>query len=172
MFFRYLSFCLVIIASLTAGCGYRLAGSSDNRLSSGQSIWVAFIANESVSPTAQTVIRRALLEESHAMRGMPPASNLADADLSVSGSLRSYSTRAVSYTSIDRAREYRLTIQVELELRRRGDISPVWKGTLQTFQDYPANTNLALQRSAEESALAAASRILAQKFLTSVEQSY
>jgi outer membrane lipopolysaccharide assembly protein LptE/RlpB len=158
--------------SLFAGCGYRLAGSAENRLAPGQSLWVPFIANESVSPTAQTVIRRALLEESHAMRGLSPAASLADADLSVSGSLRSYALRAVSFTSIDHAREYRLTIEVELELRRKGVAAPLWKGTLQAFQDFPANANLALQRSAEESALAGASRILAQKFLTSVEQSY
>jgi outer membrane lipopolysaccharide assembly protein LptE/RlpB len=69
-------------------------------------------------------------------------------------------------------REYRLTIEVELELLRKGGSAPLWKGTLQAFQDYPANTNLALQHSAEEAALVAASRILAQKFLTSVEQSY
>ena len=170
MFTRIVS--VIFLLSLLAGCGYRLAGSSENRIESAQSIWVAFISNESVSPSAQTLIRRALLDECHAMRGLPPAGSLADADLSVSGSLRSYSTRAVSYTSIDRAREYRLTIEVELELRRKGVANPLWKGTLQAFQDYPANTNLALQRSAEESALAAASRILAQKFLTSVENSY
>ncbi len=157
---------------LLSGCGYHLAGSAGNRLASGQSLWVPFIANESVSPTAQTVIRRALLEESHAMRGLYPASSQADAELSVSGTLRSYTTRAISFTSIDHAREYRLTIEVELELRRKGIATPLWKGTLQAFQDYPASSNLSLQHSAEEAALAGASRILAQKFLTAVEQSY
>jgi outer membrane lipopolysaccharide assembly protein LptE/RlpB len=157
---------------LLSGCGYHLAGSAGNRLASGQALWVAFISNESVSPTAQTVIRRALLDEGHALRGLYPAASQADADLSVSGSLRSYVLRAISYSSIDHAREYRLTIEVELELRRRGVATPLWKGTLQAFQDYPANANLALQRSAEEAALDAASRILAQKFLTAVEQSY
>lgn len=162
----------VSLVALLTGCGYHLAGSAGNRLASGQALWVAFIGNESVSPTAQTVIRRALLEESHALRGLYPAASQADAELSVSGNLRSYATRAVSYSSIDHVREYRLTIQVELELRRKGSVIPLWRGTLQAFQDYPANTNLALQRSAEEAALDAASRILAQRFLTTVEQSY
>lgn len=157
---------------ITTGCGYHMAGSAENRLAPGQSLWVAFIANTTVSPTAQTVIRRALLEEGHALRGLYPAASLADADLSVSGSLRSYTTRAISFSAVDFAREYRLTIEVELELRRRGTATPLWKGTLKASQDYPANMNLALQRSAEEAALAAASHILSQKFLTAVEQSY
>ncbi|MBI2355429.1 MAG: hypothetical protein HYV06_10490 [Deltaproteobacteria bacterium] len=164
--------CLLIALSLLAGCGYRLAGSAGNRLAPGQSLWVAFIVNESISPTAQTVIRRALLEEGHAMRGLAPAGGEADADLRVSGTLRSYYTRAISYTPQDLAREFRLTIDVELELRRKGAEAPLWKGMLQASQDFPANTNLAFQRSAEEAALAAASRILAQRFLTVVEHSY
>ena len=163
---------MAVMFSLLTGCGYHLAGTAGNRLPPGQSLWVAFIGNETVSPTAQTVIRRALLEEGHALRGLYPATSLADAELGVSGTLRSYATRAVSYSSIDHVREYRVTIEVELELRRRETGAPLWKGTLQAFQDYPANTNLALQRSAEEAALAAASRILAQRFLTAVEQSY
>jgi hypothetical protein len=57
-------------------------------------------------------------------------------------------------------------------LFRKGEIVPLWKGSLKSHQDYAANSNLALQRNAEEEALAAASHIMAQKFLTAVEQSY
>jgi outer membrane lipopolysaccharide assembly protein LptE/RlpB len=165
--------CVALVLTLLSGCGYRLTGSTETRLAPGQSLWVSFIRNETTSPTAQAVIRRALLEECHAMRGLAPAANEGDADLHVGGSLRSYATKAISYTSIDQVREYRLDIEVELELRRKGGAAPLWKGTLRSSQDFPANnTNLALQRSAEEAALEAASRILAQKFLTAVEQSY
>ena len=78
----------------------------------------------------------------------------------------------MSYTALDQVKEYRLSIEVDLELSRSGDTAPMWKGTLQSYQDYPANRDLALQRSAEEAALAAASHILAQKFLITVEHSY
>jgi outer membrane lipopolysaccharide assembly protein LptE/RlpB len=156
---------------LTA-CGYRFSGASANKLASGQSLWVSFIAIESDSPSAQTVLRRSLLEESHALRGLYPAANEATADLRITGSLRSYTAQAVSYSALDLVKEYRLTIEVGLELFRKGETTPFWKGTLQSYQDYPANTDLALQRSAEGAALAAASRIIAQKLLTAVEQSY
>lgn len=157
---------------ILGGCGYRLADSGNNRLVTGQEIWVSFIRNETVSSSAQTVIRRALLDESHAMRGLIPATSEGSAALSLSGTLRSYSSRAISYTAADQIREYRLNIEVDLELRRKDTVTPVWKGTLQAFQDYPANNDLALQRNSEETALSAASHILAQKLLTAVEQSY
>lgn len=167
---RMVSACVLVF--LLTACGYRFSGSSGTRLASGQSLWVSFIGIEIDSPSAQTILRRSLLEESHALRGLYPSANEAAADLRVTGRLRSYSAGAVSYTALDLAREYRLTIEVELEFFRKGETIPFWKGVLQSYQDYPANSDLALQRSAEEAAMAAASRILAQKLLMAVEQSY
>lgn len=162
----------VVLFFAMGGCGYRFAAQTDNRLASGHTLWVSFITIESDSRTAQTVLRRALLEETHALRGLPPAASADSADFQLKGVLKSYSTRAMSFSRLDQVREYRLTIEAELELMRKGESQPFWKGTVQSYQDYPANTDLALQRSAEEAALDAASRNLARKFLTLVEQGY
>jgi outer membrane lipopolysaccharide assembly protein LptE/RlpB len=173
--FRKLQCCLLLLLILIwtlTGCGYHFTNSSSERLVAGQKIWVLFIANESVSPGAQTVLRRTLYEECHALRGLVPSDSQAAADLFVKGRLVSYSTKVVSYSAIDRAREIRLMLEVELELYRRGAETPVWKGTLQASKTYPTNTNLALQRNAEERALDAAARIIASKFITAAEQNY
>ncbi|KAA0895244.1 LPS assembly lipoprotein LptE [Oryzomonas rubra] len=170
--FRSFLLLLLCCTLLCAGCGYRFAGTAGNTLATGQSIWVAFIVNETVSPTAQTVIRRALYEESHTMRGLYPADKEAAADLRVRGKLASYTLKAVSYSAADQVKEYRLTISVDLELHKKGGTAPVWKGTVQAFQDFPASTDLALQHNAEEAALKAASRTLADRFLVTVEQAY
>ena len=169
-FFRLLSVLVVLL--FMSACGYHFAGSSANRLASGQSLWVSFIGIEIDSPSAQTVLRWALLEECHAMRGLYPSDTAATADLRIQGSLRSYAAKAMSYSVQDQVREYRLTLEVDLELLRKGETKPLWKGTLQSYQDYPTNKDLALQHSAEEAALAAASHKLAQKFLIAVEQAY
>ena len=168
-------FCKYIVGILClvclCGCGYRFAGSSGNRITAGQSIWVAFIQNESTNSLAQTIIRRALLDECHHLRGLSPAGDAASAELSVVGS-STYQVGAVSYTAADQVKQYRLNLGVVVELKRKGEATPLWKGALQAYQDFPVSTDLSLQRSAEEAALVAASRTLAQKFLTAVEQSY
>lgn len=169
-FFRLLA--VLLVPLFIAACGYHFAGSTANRLTAGQSLWVSFIKNEIDSPPAQTVLRRSLLEECHALRGLYPADTEANADLRLNGSLRSYAVRAVSYSAQDQVKHYRLTVEVELELFRKTETKPFWKETLQSFQEYPANSNLALQRSSEEAALVAASHILARKFLMAVEQAY
>jgi outer membrane lipopolysaccharide assembly protein LptE/RlpB len=163
---------LLVMLLLVSACGYHFAGSAANSLESGQSLWVAFIRNETDSLSAQTVLRRALLEECHALRGLYPADSATTADLRMSGTLRTYIVGAVAYSAQDQVKQFRLTIEVDLELYRKGETVPAWKGTLQSFQEYPANNDLALQRSSEEAALAAAAHILARKFLMAVEQAY
>jgi outer membrane lipopolysaccharide assembly protein LptE/RlpB len=169
-FYRLVSVLVVLL--FMSACGYHFAGSAANRLAAGQSLWVSFIGIEIDSPSAQTVLRRSLLEECHALRGLYPADSAATADLRMKGGLRSYASSAMSYSTLDQVKEYRLTVEVDLELYRKGSTTPLWKGTIQGHQDYPANADLALQRSAEEAALAAVSHILAQKFLMAVEQAY
>ena len=169
---RYRPLLLLLLSLILAGCGYHLTSSSTQRLAAGQTLWVPFIGNESVSPTAQTVLRRALYDECHALRGLVAADSETTADLYMKGKLVSYSSSVISYSALDQAREYRLTLNVALELYRKGVAVPLWKGMLQASQNYPTNANLALQRNAEERALDAAARIIAQKFIQSTEQSY
>ncbi|MBL0226451.1 MAG: hypothetical protein IPQ16_13040 [Geobacteraceae bacterium] len=163
---------MLVLLFFVSACGYHVTGAAGSRLATGQSLWVSFIGNEIDSPSAQTVLRRALLEECHALRGLQPSGSAAAADLNIKGNLRSYATRAISYSALDQVREYRLTVEVDLELSRKGEAKPLWKGIIQSYQDYPANKDLSLQRSAEEAALTAASHLLAQKFLMAVEQAY
>jgi len=168
----YRLFSLLLALFFISACGYRFAGSSDNKLVSGQSLWVSFIKVEIDSPSVQTALRRAILEECHAMRGLYPAGTESAADLKMKGNLLSYTIGAVAFSSQDHVKQFRLTIGVELELYRKGETTPIWKGTVQAFQDYPANDNLAFQRSSEAAAVVSVSQILARKFLLALEQAY
>ena len=168
----FLLISMVVVSALVSGCGYQLTGPITQTLIAEQKLWVPFISNESISPTAQTVLRRALYDECHALRGLVPANSMQDADLTMKGRVVSYSSSALSYSSLDRVREYRLTVEVELELFKKGQTSPLWKGLLQASKAYPANANLSLQHDAEESALNAVGRIIAHKLISATEQNY
>lgn len=163
---------LVLLFNAVAGCGYHLTGSQSQHLGASQKIWVPFFSNESISPTAQTVLRRSFYEELHALRGLTPASSQGNADLAMKAQIISYSSTVVSYNAIDHASEYSLSLNVELEITKKGDTSPLWKGQLHAEKQYPVGSDLALQRNAEEQALEAAARIIAQKFVSALEESY
>ena len=163
----------ILLLSTASGCGYHLTNSQSSRqLGPSQNVWVPFFSNESVSPTAQTVLRRAFYEELHALRGLNPAFSEESADLAMKARIISYTSKAVSYNALDQAREFSLSLNVELEISKKGTAVPLWKGQIQGAKQYPANTDLALQRNAEEQALDAAARIIAQKFISALEESY
>jgi outer membrane lipopolysaccharide assembly protein LptE/RlpB len=164
--------CAVLLAVIS-GCGYHLTNSHQSqRLGTARNIWVPFFSNESISPSAQTVLRRAFYDELHALRGLEPAGSEAGADLAMKARLVTYSSKAVSYDVLDHAKEFSLSLIVELEITQAGQTAPLWKGQLQGAKQFPASTDLALQRNAEEQALDAAARIIAQKFISALEESY
>lgn len=163
---------LVLLLNTVAGCGYHLTNSSSQQFGTAKTIWIPFFSNESISPTAQTVLRRAFYDEFHALRGISPALNEDSADLAMKARIVSYSSKAVSYNALDQAREYSLNLNVELEIAKKEQKIPLWKGQLQGLKQYPANTNLALQHNSEEQALDAVARIIAHKFISAVEGSY
>lgn len=161
----------LLLVALT-GCGYHAAIPQSRQLGAHQQVWVPFFANESISPTAQTILRRAFYDEFHAQRGLNPANSEMNADLIMKARLVSYTTKAMSYSALDQIREYSLVLDVELEISKKGEAAPLWKGQLQGSKQFPANTNLAFQRNAEDQALDAAARIIAQKFISALEESY
>lgn len=166
------SVALALLLSAASGCGYHLTTVPSGRFGDARSIWVPFFTNESVSPTAQTVLRRVFYDELHALRGLQPASSEETADLSMKARIVTYGSKVVSYNALDQAREFSLSLNTELEIVKKGQPVPFWKGQLQAAKQYPANRDLALQRNAEEQALDAAARILAHKFISAVEESY
>jgi outer membrane lipopolysaccharide assembly protein LptE/RlpB len=163
---------LTLLLITATGCGYHLTNSQPRVIGPAHKIWVPFFTNESISPTAQTVLRRAFYDEFHALRGVSPAESAGSADFVMKAKIISYSGKAASYTALDQAREYRLNLSVELEIAKAGQPLPLWKGQLQGEKQYPANANLALQHNAEEQALDAAARIIAHKFISVLEESY
>lgn len=163
---------LALMLNALAGCGYHLTNSQSARKDSLKNIWIPYFSNESISPTAQTVLRRAFYDEFHALRGINPAVSEEKADISMKAKIISYSSNAVSYSAIDQVREFRLSLNVELEMIKKGQALPLWKGQIQGDKQYPANTNLALQRNSEEQALDAVARIIAHKFISALEESY
>lgn len=163
---------LALLLNTVSGCGYHMTNTQTKHLGSTQKVWVPFFRNETISPSAQTVLRRAFYEELYALRGLKPAATEETADLAMKARVVSYTSKAVSYSAIDQAREFSLSLDVELEIAKKGEGAPLWKGQIHAAKQYPGNMNLALQRNAEEQALDAAARIIAHKFISALEESY
>lgn len=165
--------CIAMLLGTVMSCGYRFTGSDSGRFSPNQSIWVDFIRVEINGPSSlQTVLRRALLDEFHALRGITQSGSSQAADMRIAGKVMSYQLRPVSFNYLDKTNKYRLSVEVELEVMPAGGTGGGRAYVMSAFQDFPAGSDLALQRSAEEAALAAVSQKIAQRFIVSMEQDY
>jgi outer membrane lipopolysaccharide assembly protein LptE/RlpB len=100
------------------------------------------------------------------------------AELLLTGTIVTYATTPLSYTSADQVREYRATMTVDATLTEKRTQKILWKGTLSASQDYPANINLAqqnrisLQQDSEEAALQEISRKIAQQLFQKMSENF
>ncbi len=123
---------------LATGCGYHFAGTGNRLPPEIHTVSLGPIQNM----TREVGIEKALLEaledevSSHG-RLVPVTSGAADADLT--GSVREYNSRPVSFSSRDTALQYQISVSVDMELRRRDNGKLLWKTIGQReVQDFSA----------------------------------
>jgi outer membrane lipopolysaccharide assembly protein LptE/RlpB len=152
---------VAIIVCLTAGCGYRLVTHGDGLLA-GRQVAVAVFANKTYRPTIEGVMAKALRAELAAATSAHMAAE-ASADLLVSGAVERLVVEPVAFSAADRVREYRLAVTVSAGVTDRRSGQVLWQGRESAAVDYPASADLGRQKNAEEAAVEAACRLLAER---------
>lgn len=131
---------------LLNGCGYHLTGIQGLPAAvAGKTIAIAVFANKSYRANVGAMLTESLVDETARRSGglvVPEES----ADLVLDGTVLGYTTSAVSYSAADTVKEYRAVMTVEATLAEKGTRKVIWKGILSWSQDYPANTNFAVQQ--------------------------
>jgi hypothetical protein len=153
-------FSALLLLSLLAGCGYHAVSARDP-IAGANGVNVITFANKSYRPGVEAVLARDLVDEV-ALRTGGKVLPGDEAQLELTGTVLSYSTGAISYSSADAILEYKLSIKVESVLREHQTGKVLWKGELTEDQAYPVNANLALQLNFEEAAAAKVCRRLSQ----------
>jgi len=152
-----------------SGCGYSLANRSSSPLQ-GRSLYVGMFTNKTYQPNLEGQLRLALMNEFAAGPGQLVPENLAD--LVLSGEIESLAVETAAYSSQDKANFYRLVLTLQSRLVDMKSGRVLWK-TKETFRDeYPANADLALQRNAQEAAIAAICKSSARRIVRQLNQSF
>jgi outer membrane lipopolysaccharide assembly protein LptE/RlpB len=153
---------------LLAGCGYSLAVRNPV-FQSGQTLDVRMFTNRSYQPNIEAELRLAFVNEL-VSRGGAVSGDLSD--LVVSGEIASLSVQSSAFSGDDEAKFYRLALVVQAQLSDRKSGRVVWKGEETIRQEYPANTDLALQRNAHSAAVSAACARVAGVLVARMNQAY
>ena len=124
--------------SLAMACGYHFAGTGNRLPAEVHTISLGPIRNM----TREVGIEKALaesLEDEVTSHGRLTVVPLGGGDAELSGIVREYTSRPVSYSSRDEALQYAVIMSVDLELRRRDNGKLLWKTVGQRArQDYSA----------------------------------
>ena len=151
----------LLLLSLLGGCGYRPVIARDP-ISGANGVNVVMFANKSYRSGVPALLARNLVDEIALRTGGRVLAG-DQAQLELTGAVLSYTSGAVSYTSLDAIREYKISITVEAFLREHLTQKVLWKGTLTEAQVFPVNANLALQVNAEDAAEAKICRRLSEE---------
>jgi outer membrane lipopolysaccharide assembly protein LptE/RlpB len=160
-----------VLLPLLAGCGYHVVqpGSKGTELA-GKTFEVKLFANKSFRAGIEAAVTDALVDELVTREGQRVLE--VGGEYVVSGTVISYGRSTVSYTATDEAKEYRASIATEAVLTRRITGQIVWKGNVSAYQDFPANTNAALQQNNEAAAIRSASLKIAQQIYLHLTENF
>jgi outer membrane lipopolysaccharide assembly protein LptE/RlpB len=157
---------------LLGGCGYHLSGSAGIPPAvAGKRIAVAIFVNKGYRANMGSILTGSLIDEfARRTGGLVVAEN--NAELRLDGTILSYSTTAISFTAADTVKEYRAVVTAECSLTERNSGKVVWKGTVSQWQDYPVNTDVALQQNSEDAAIREISRKIAQQVYQDISDGF
>jgi hypothetical protein len=135
---------------------------AETRFGEGKTVTIPIFANKTYKPNLENILLNDLIDEFAKRKGLR-IQGMGSSDYTLSGEVLTYGKIAISYTGFDIVKEYRATLTVTATLRNNSNQQVVWRGNLSWSQDFPANSDLAIQQNSEDAAIQEISRRLAQQ---------
>jgi outer membrane lipopolysaccharide assembly protein LptE/RlpB len=124
---------------LATGCGYHFAGTGNRLPPEIHTISLGPIQNMTREVGIEKTLLESLEDEVASHGRLEAVAAGAPADASLTGSVREYNSRPVSFSSRDEALQYQISMSVDLELRRNDNGKLLWKAVGQReVQDFSA----------------------------------
>ena len=155
---------LLLALLLLAGCAYSFPGKG--ALPGDVSrLYVPLFKNATSEPLLENILAGRLTEVLARNENLTLVEQTEQADAVLEGTIRSYRSRALSYSQNDDISEYRSTMSVDVLLMPREGEEPLWKGTVRWDTDYVAADDKALQEDLEKEAMEELSMRLSEELL-------
>ncbi len=126
---------LLMLTLLVSACGYRLRGTQE--LAGGsRTVAVLPFVNKTVETRLEADFFNALVDEFAQSKNLKIAP-AAEADLLVTGVISAVDNYSISYSSDDKAYEYRVVMTVNAEIKERATNHIIWqRSSLQQVEEY------------------------------------
>jgi hypothetical protein len=150
------------------GCGYRPVGAESPTSQVRPTIAIPLFANRSTEVGLEAVFANALIHAFAQTRAVRVAPGDQTADLVLEGKLRSLENSSVAYDSITQSTVRRVTLRIELTLRRTKGDKVLWKDTEVLQENYVVDPNYHAGEATRSEGIQRAAVALARRVLDKV----
>ncbi len=161
-------FLAIILLVALAGCGYHPLGSQPRMTEAAPSIAIPLFANRSTEVGLESIFANALIQAFSQTRAVQVTTRPQEAEMVLQGKVAYLENSSVAYNSIQNSSVRRVTIKVDLNLKKRDSGKILWKDTVVLQEDYEVDPNYQIGETLKSQGLRRAAVTLAQRVLDKV----
>jgi len=163
---------IIILCSATLGCGYKLMGRGGEFPEGITSLAIGPLENKTKEANLGAIFISSLRHEFIFRREVEIVSEQ-KAQAALQGTITSLTVSSLAYDEEARAREYRVTIILNLLLIRTGDDKILWRGdNIRGDSEYLASTNVIVEEGRKDSAVHKIAADLAEEIYIKIKERF
>ena len=162
----------ILLLSTVLGCGYKVMGRGGQFPDGITSLAIAQLENKTKEANLGAIFVSALRREFIYRREVEIVSEQ-KADASLQGTITSITVRSLAYDEEARAREYRVTIALDLRLVSQGSNEILWRGDgITGSEEYLASTDVIVDEGRKNSAIRKIAVDLAEEIYIKIKERF
>jgi hypothetical protein len=150
------------------GCGYRPLGAAPPDSQVRPTLAIPLFANRTTEVGLEAIFATALINAFAQTRAVKVVPGDRDADLVLEGKVRSMDNASVAFDSITQSSVRRVSLRVEITLRRKKGDKVLWKDSQYLQEDYVVDPNYHLGEATKTEGIHRAAITLARRVLDKV----
>jgi TolB-like protein len=158
--------CLLVVSLW--GCGYRPMGAESLDPQAPPTLAIPLFGNRSTEVGLEAVFANALITAFAQTRAVKVVPGDREAEYVLEGKVRSMDNSSVAYNSVTQSTVRRVTLRVELALRKKKGDKVLWKDTQVLSEDYVVDPNYHAGEATRSEGIRRAAVTLARKVLDKV----
>jgi hypothetical protein len=159
-------FIMLLLALL--GCGYRPLGAAPATPQGAPSLAIPPFGNRSVEVGLETVFADALIQVFSQTKAVRLTTRPQGADLVLEGRVRSVDHTSVAFLDVNRSNVRRVTLHVEMSLKRPDSGKVLWKDNVVLQEEYVVDPNYHIGEATKAESIRRAANTMARRVLDKV----
>ncbi len=172
MKFKIALFLNLFLLPMALACGYHLSGSGWEFPGGVTTLAISSLENKTPEPNLNTTFIAAFRRE-FIFRGEPQLVRAQEAESVLQGTIRSLSASSLAYDEEARAKEYRITITLDLLLVRQSDGEILWRGNgIKGSEEYMASDDVMVNEERKNRAIRQIAADLAEEVYIRIQERF